>query len=79
MPLPSGCTSCVVTSVQDFDDLTNKPTICLITYIVNGITYSDSMNIGVGFLSDLTRFVAIRKKEQASLSQAQTIVANKIS
>jgi hypothetical protein len=78
MPLPSGCTSVTLVSVNAIDDETNAPTLCTLSYVVQGQTYSGEFNIGSGFLSQLTAAVALRKKEQLKFTQAQTILNNKI-
>lgn len=78
MPLPSGCTSVTLLSVDAVDDLTDKPTMCTLSYVVQDVSYFGSFNIGVGFLAELTLKVAQRKKEQLKFTQAQTIIGNKI-
>lgn len=79
MPLPSGVTYVTVLNVEVFDDKTNKPTICFVKYDVDGIEYTDSINVGAGFLSNLNSLVSIRKKAVQSIAQAQNIINNKIS
>lgn len=78
MPLPSCVTHVTVISVDAFDEFTNKPTVCSLQFDVNGIEYIRSINIGIGFLQQLTEEVARIKKGPVWLQAAQTIVNNKI-
>lgn len=79
MGLPVGCTYVTVLSVDAYDDGTSKPTLCTCEYDVNGQVFTDQFNIGLGFLASLTLAVANRKRYQASMTLAQSIVNNKTS
>ena len=79
MPLPSGVTYVTVSSVNEFDSLTNKPTMCNLKFDVNGVEYERVINIGAGFLSNLNSEVSAIKQMPIKISQAQTIINNKIS
>jgi|WetSurMetagenome_2_1015567.scaffolds.fasta_scaffold30305_3 hypothetical protein len=78
MPLPSGVTYVTVLSVDAFDEQTNKPTVCSLLFDVNGVEYTRSMNIGTGFLQQLTEEVIRIKRAPVWTLAAQTIVNNKI-